>query len=683
MKLELTVFVPREDSVKVCRLRIRNTGVRTRSLRAVYFAEWLLGSSREQQQPHVSTSFDNSNGILTAREGWSDSFPNQIAFASTSPKAASYSGNRTGFLGRNGSKANPAGLGQDRLDNMYGPALDPCAALQTQVKVAPGATEEVVFLLGAAESMDAVQKLAARFGSKDEVEKTLREVQEWWDRSLSVVQVHTPSASIDFILNRWLLYQALSCRFWARSATYQSGGAFGFRDQLQDSMAFLHFAPEIAREHLLAAASRQFPEGDVQHWWHVETGLGVRTTCSDDLLWLPWAVAKYVETTGDRGILRERIPFINGPMLDAGQHEKMFRPVASSNTATVYEHCLLAIERGTRLGEHGLPLFGNGDWNDGMNHVGVEGKGESVWLGWFLIDVLQSFGRIAEQENDRAHTAEWKDRIKALKAALEEHAWDGKWYLRGYFDNGALLGSQQCEEAKIDSLPQSWSVIAGGSNTEHQYQGVASALEMLVRPQDSLVCLFTPPFDHSEPHPGYIMGYPPGLRENGGQYTHGSLWLAQACARLKDGAHAVSLLQMMNPVELTSTQQRASKYRGEPYVVAADVSAAPGLVGTAGWTWYTGSAGWMYRVWIEEVLGLRVEGDRLYVRPVIPQEWPGFTITYRFRSSTYEISVGRDEAHDHPGEFIHLVDDGQTHKIYLQIGAPAPEPVLSGAKSTG
>jgi len=678
LNLELTVFVPREDPVKIYRLRIRNAGVRTRSLRATYFAEWLLGSSREQQQMHIATNFDVPSGVLTAREGWLDSFPNQIAFASASPKAESYSSNRTTFLGRNGSKAIPAALGQPELDNMYGPALDPCAALQLHMKVAPGATEEVTFLLGAAESMDNVQKIVARFGAREEVEKALRDVQNWWDHSLSVVQVRTQTASIDFALNRWLLYQALSCRFWARSATYQSGGAFGFRDQLQDCVAYLHFAPEIAREHILTASSRQFPEGDVQHWWHAETGLGVRTTCSDDLLWLPWAVARYVETTGDTGILEERTPFITGPMLDPGQHEKMFRPVASSRTASLWEHCLLAIKQGTKLGEHGLPLFGNGDWNDGMNHVGIEGRGESVWLAWFLIDVLQAFVKLSDQHGDLSHTAEWKDQIKSLKSALEAHAWDGKWYLRGYFDNGALLGSHQSDEAKIDSLPQSWSVIAQGSNSEHQYQAVASALEMLVRSQESIVCLFTPPFDHSEPHPGYIMGYPPGLRENGGQYTHGALWLVLACARLGDGGHAVSLLQMMNPIERTSNEQRVLKYRGEPYVVAADVSAAPGLVGAAGWTWYTGSAGWMYRVWVEEVLGLRVKGDRLYFRPVVPQEWSGFTISYRYRSTTYELTAGREEAHEPQPDVIKLNDDGQTHKIYFQIGASAPEPALAG-----
>jgi cyclic beta-1,2-glucan synthetase len=681
LNLELTVFVPREDPVKVCRLRIRNSGARTRALRVIHFAEWLLGSSREQQQMHVATSFDVPTGILTAREGWLDSFPSQIAFASASPKAGSYSGNRTTFLGRNGSKAIPAALGEPELDNMYGPALDPCAALKVQVRVSPGATEEVTFLLGAAESMDAVQRLASRYGSKQEVEKALREVQNWWDRSLSVVQVQTPAISIDFALNRWLLYQALSCRFWARSATYQSGGAFGFRDQLQDCVAYLHFAPEIAREHILTASSRQFPEGDVQHWWHAETGLGVRTTCSDDLLWLPWAVARYVETTSDLGILKERTPFVTGPMLDPGQHEKMFRPTASAATATLWEHCLLAIKQGTKLGEHGLPLFGNGDWNDGMNQVGVEGRGESVWLGWFLIDVLQAFVTLSDRQGDRSRIAEWREQITSLKSALEMHAWDGEWYLRGFFDNGAPLGSQHSEEAKIDSLPQSWSVIAQGSNSERQYQAVASALEKLVRPQDSLVCLFTPPFDHSEPHPGYIMGYPPGLRENGGQYTHGALWLAMACARLGNGGRAVSLLQMMNPIERTSTRQRVLKYRGEPYVVAADVSAAPGLTGTAGWTWYTGSAGWMYRVWVEEVLGLRVEGKRLYLRPVIPHDWPGFTIVYRYRSTTYELTVGREAAHEPQPDFIELLDDGQTHKMYFQIGASAPEPALSGVKS--
>jgi cyclic beta-1,2-glucan synthetase len=558
------------------------------------------------------------------------------------------------------------------------------------VTIEPGSDVEVVFLLGQAGSLEAVRELVSRYQSGASVENALKETHRFWDTTCGALQVHTPLLSTDFLLNRWLPYQVLSCRFWGRSALYQSGGAWGFRDQLQDSMAFLYAAPHRTREHLLLSAARQFVEGDVQHWWHPETGMGVRTRCSDDLIWLPYAVANYVQITGDTGILTEEVAFLDGATLTAEEQERLFIPPVSARTAPLWEHCRLALEHGARLGSHGLPLFGSGDWNDGMNLVGKQGRGESVWLAWFLGAVLEAFSGLRPES-----ATQWRAEAAALFAAIEQSSWDGEWYLRGFFDDGSPLGSHQNQEARIDSLPQSWAVIAQNGVTDRARQAMASSKKYLVDENDHLVKLFTPAFDCSTPSPGYVMGYPPGLRENGGQYTHGSLWMALARARMNDGDAAVHLLKLMNPAERTRSPEDVNRYRGEPYVVAADVSAAPGKVGRSGWTWYTGSAGWMYRIWLEEVLGFHLRGDVLTLKPVIPHDWPGFEMTYRHRSATYEINVLRDPPHGlttieldgHPVDYIHLSDDGITHHVTVRITTSrtaglivkSPAPATTGA----
>jgi cyclic beta-1,2-glucan synthetase len=447
-------------------------------------------------------------------------------------------------------------------------------------------------------------------------------------------------------------------------------------------MAYLYSAPELAHAHILAAASRQFVQGDVQHWWHPESGLGVRTRCSDDLLWLPYAVARYVEVAGDDSILDLEEPFLEGPVLEPHEQERMSIPPVSATTAPLWEHCVRAIEHAWQLGPHNIPLIGSGDWNDGLNRVGAEGRGESVWLGWFLLTVLRSCAVLADKR-DPERASVWRKRAESLARAIEQSCWDGEWYLRAFFDDGTPLGSHTNQEARIDSLPQSWSVLSGSADPARSSQAMKSATLELVRKDDQLVLLFTPPFDHSQPHPGYIMGYPPGVRENGGQYTHGSLWMTMAWARLGDGERAVSLLQMMNPIERSRDPESAARYRGEPYVVAADVSSAPGKMGRAGWTWYTGSASWMYRIWIEEVLGFRLRGDLLHICPVIPQDWPGFEMVYKYRSTAYEISVKREdgfaagvELDGRPMESstIRLSDDGAKHRITVRL-APSQRPV--------
>jgi len=672
---ELTVFVPvSKDPVKICRLKLRNESTRTRKLTATHFVEWVLGSTREEQQLQIHTAWDKQSGAIIARNAWNNGFGTRIAFAAGTPKVTSYSGDRRAFLGRNGSHAKPEALERVRLENRVGAGLDPAAVVQVEVSIESGKEVELVFLLGQAESVEQVRALCGKYGDPKSVNAALDEARNWWDAKLNVVTVKTPTLSNDLLLNRWLLYQTLSCRYWARSAAYQSGGAFGFRDQLQDSLALLYSMPELTREHILKSAARQFVEGDVQHWWHPESGNGVRTKCSDDLAWLPFAVAKYVEVTGDVDILDEQITFLEGPVLKDDEHEKLFVPNISHESATLLEHCRRALEHAWRLGPHGLPLMGNGDWNDGMNLVGAAGRGESTWLAWFLCSVAKSFENL-EKLRGRKSVPAWTQRAADLAAAMERDGWDGSWYLRGYFDDGSKLGASANEEARIDSIAQSWAVISGAANPERALTAVNSARRELISEEDRLILLFTPPFDHSRPNPGYIMGYPPGVRENGGQYTHASLWLAMACARLSDGAAAVHCLEMINPVERTKEPAKAAKYRGEPYVVAADITSMAGRAGQCGWTWYTGSAGWMYRVWIEEVLGFRLRGDRFSLVPQVPPDWPGFSLTYRYRKTTYEISVERRDSSagleldgkSVDGGWVKLVDDGRTHRVVVAL----------------
>ncbi|HTA47754.1 MAG TPA: glucoamylase family protein [Bryobacteraceae bacterium] len=697
---ELTVFVPTSengngDAVKICRLRLRNDSSRPRRITVTWFNDWVLGSNREDLQLHVRPSRDEASGAILARQYWSGAWRGEFAFAASSPKANSWSADRVQVLGRGGSTSNPSALQHVRLDNRAGAGVDPCAALQINLRLDQDQQIEVIFLLGHAATVEDARALVERYQDPSRVEAALSSTQQFWDSTLRAVEVRTPVLSIDLLLNRWLLYQAMSCRFWGRSALYQSSGAFGFRDQLQDSMAFVYAAPQLTRSHILKAAARQFPEGDVQHWWHGETGVGVRTRCSDDLVWLPYVVAQYIKVTGDSGILEENVPFIEGPLLADGEHERMFAPSVSSQMTTLWEHCTRALDHAWQLGPHQLPLIGNGDWNDGMNLVGVEGKGESVWLGWFLCAVLEAFAQLAETHaDDRRLAFKWRGQAADLGRAIESAAWDGEWYKRAWFDDGSPLGSHLNEEARIDSLPQSWAVISGAADPARARQAMESTEQYLVKERERLALLFTPPFDHSRPNPGYIMGYPAGMRENGGQYTHGSLWIALAWARLREGARAARLLQLMNPIELTRMPEGAATFRGEPYVVPGDVSSARGRVGQCGWTWYTGAAAWMYRIWIEEVLGLKVSAHGFTVDPRIPADWPGFGMTYRHGSMVYEIAVTRvagEAAVEVDGKavssgFIEFDGREGTRKVTVRVpaagSAPAHPSALIAAEPT-
>jgi cyclic beta-1,2-glucan synthetase len=675
---ELTTFVPmdgRNRPVRVQKLRLTNRSNRKRRLSATFYCEWLLGTTREEYQMQVVTMWDTETSTLMARNAYQPDFPTRIAFASATPRPTSHSASRDAFLGRNGHPQSPLAMKRNSLPETTGAGLDPCAVLKVPIELEIGEEITVSFLLGEAANVDEAKTIVSSFRDNSIIERSLSETKAWWDDMLSTLQVDVPDQSVNFLLNRWLPYQTLCCRIWARSAFYQSGGAWGFRDQLQDSLALTTLYPSAARQQILRSAAHQFEEGDVQHWWHPPGDAGVRTLITDDLLFLPYSVAQYVKVTGDLSILDEEVPFLHAPVLEEGEHEKYFHPEVSTEKATIFEHCRRAIEKGSTFGPNGLPLIGGGDWNDGLNRVGIEGKGESVWLAWFIIDVLRNFAHVAEKRNEKELAATYRERSNLYAQNIDANAWDGEYYRRGYFDDGTPLGSAQSEEAKIDSLPQSWASITGAGDPARAEQAMKSLETHLIKKDEKIVLLFTPAFDKTEKDPGYIKGYLPGVRENGGQYTHAACWVAYAYAKAGNGQKAVDTLRMLNPVEHARTPEDVATYKVEPYVVCADVYNLEGQVGRGGWTWYTGSCGWMYRAWVEGVLGFDKRGDILKISPAIPKNWKGFTMRYKHGSAVYEIEVVNNAATSSvelDGELISngeipLTDDGETHKVVISL----------------
>jgi cyclic beta-1,2-glucan synthetase len=687
----LTVFVPVDekggDPIKLQRLRLMNDSSRPRKLSVTYYVEWTLGEDREASQMHVTTSWDDELQAVLARNRYHPDYGDRVAFAALTVPVESYTGDRTSFLGRNRSCANPAAMERAGLSRRMGAGLDPCAALQTTLELAPGETAEITCMLGQGGSAEEVRGLVETYREDPAFDQGLSGTKAWWDDLLGTIEVHTPELAADFLINRWLLYQSVSCRIWGRSAFYQSSGAFGFRDQLQDVMALLGVRPALAREHILIAASRQFREGDVQHWWHTPSGAGLRSRISDDLLWLPHVVAQYVRVTGDRDILSEEVPFLDSPRLKGDENEVFSTPSVAPERATLFEHCRRAVTRSLSFGPHGLPLMGTGDWNDGMNLVGALGKGESIWLAWFLADVLDIMAEMASLVGQSGLGRTYRAERKALLRRVERSGWDGKWYLRAIFDDGTPLGSSTSEEAKIDSLPQSWAWLGGGAgkdgaDNDRAVEALESAWSHLVHEAEGLVLLLTPPFRESEPSPGYIKAYPPGVRENGGQYTHAAVWFAMALARRGAGGRAVSILRMLNPIERARDSDSVWRYGLEPYVAAADVYHSPGHIGRGGWSWYTGAASWMYQAWVGEILGLKVRGDHLKIDPVIPASWEGFSLRYRHGDAVYEIRVENPDGCERgvgwaeidgkrvPAGAIPLERSLVKHRVLVHMGKP-------------
>jgi cyclic beta-1,2-glucan synthetase len=683
---ELTLFVPREQPVKVFRLALKNPSAGRRKLSVTLYAEWVLGENRSRSAIHVVTGIDAATGAVFATNRYRQEFAERVAFVDLSCERARHrtvTGDRTEFIGRNGSLRRPAALGRDELSDRVGAAYDPCAAIRVRLELAPGEECVVVGLLGDVADEAQIEPLVARYRAAGAVDAALREARAFWDDVLDTITVRTPDRGMDLVLNRWLLYQTLACRIWGRSAFYQSSGAFGFRDQLQDTLAVLTAAPEIVRRHLLHAASRQFVEGDVQHWWHLPGGQGVRTRFSDDRLWLPYAALHYTAATGDHAVLDEQVPFLAGRPLNPGEHEAYELPTVSPEQATVYEHCIRAIEISLATGVHGLPLMGIGDWNDGMSLVGAGGKGESVWLGWFIVSILRPFADVAQARGDAARATRYRRTATKLSKAIED-AWDGDWYRRAYFDDGTPLGSKENAECQIDAIAQSWAVISGAGDPERARRAMSAVDARLVREDEGLVLLLTPPFDKMEPSPGYIRGYLPGVRENGGQYTHAALWNVLAFAKLGDGDRAWELFALLNPVNHGRTPDEVARYRAEPYVVAADVYSVPPHTGRGGWTWYTGSAGWMHRVGIEAILGITLRGGALRVDPCIPRAWPGYEVMFAPAGARYRIQVENPQGVSRGVERIELdgkvikgdvpiARDGVEHVVRVVLGRQAKE----------
>jgi cellobiose phosphorylase len=688
---EMTVFVDLESSIKFNVLKIKNQSGRSRNLSATGYIDWVLGDVRTKTAMHIHTEIDPISGALFARNQYNTEFNCRVGFFDVDELKKTVTGDRTEFIGRNGNLQNPKALSRIKLSGKTGLALDPCAAIQVSFKLEDSEEKIIVFRLGAGKDANEASDLVKQFKGIETAATALLNVKKYWAQTIGSLQVETPDAAINIITNGWLTYQILSSRLWGRSGFYQSGGAFGFRDQLQDVMAIIHTKPELARKQILLSASRQFKEGDVQHWWHPPIGRGVRTRISDDYLWLPLVTAYYIKHTGDKTILDVSIDFLDGRLLNPGEESYYDLPLIAHSPASLYNHCVRAIKHGLNFGAKGLPLIGTGDWNDGFDKVGPHGKGESVWLAFFLYGILNNFSEIASLYNDEEFADSCQKEADKLKANIDKNAWDGEWYKRAWFDDGTPLGSKTDEECKIDSIAQSWSVLSGGGNENYIHTAMESAYKNLVQKDIGIIKLLDPAFDKSALNPGYIKGYVPGVRENGGQYTHAAIWMIQAFAKLGNNERVWELLNMINPINHGKTEEKIATYKVEPYVLAADVYSREPHAGRGGWTWYTGSAGWLYRLITESFLGLQQEGDKLNINPCIPADWKSFKVHYQYKTSIYHIEATQIAASEKmkvtldgvesEGNTITLIDDGIEHNVLVTFSASSNENIIKNSSS--
>ncbi len=680
---ELVQFVASEDPVKMSRLRLSNHSSHARRISVIGYVEWVLGFSRTVNAPFVVTEVDSETGGVFAFNPWSREFGSRIAFVAWDDTADGLTCDRQEFVGRNGHLEAPIALAANvPLSGRHGAGLDPCVALQRELTLEPNGEIDLTFVLGQAASGADARELIRRYRAVHDADAELDRVKRQWRDVLERVQVETPDPQMNVILNHWLLYQTIVCRLYARSAFYQAGGAYGFRDQLQDVMALTIARPDLTRRQIVTAAAHQFREGDVLHWWHPPLGRGVRTHFSDDRVWLPYCVSHYLSVTGDAGVLDELVPFVEGAALPPDREAVYFEPAVSDEKVTVYEHCARALEVSMAVGRHGLPLMGGGDWNDGMNRVGAEGRGESIWLAWFLCATLREMAPVAAQRGDFVRAHAWSAHADALQAAVEREAWDGAWYRRAYFDDGTPLGAAGNAECRIDSIAQSWALISGAGEPSRARRAMESVGEHLVKPGDDMVLLFAPPFDRSMQEPGYIKGYLPGVRENGAQYTQAAVWCVIAHALQGDGERATELFEMLNPINHGSTRAGIHRYKAEPYVIAADVYSEPPHTGRGGWSWYTGAAGWLYRAGIEFILGFKLRGTEIVIDPCIPGQWRDFRIRYRAKRATYDFFIENPQGvargvqqveldgEELPGLTVPLLDDDAVHRVRVTLGPP-------------
>lgn len=677
---KLVQFVPVEGAVKISIMTLSNDSPENRKLSVTYYLSPVLGVNPSETAMHLVTS-QTERGALIIENPYNRDFPDQICYMDVSVEQRSITGDRREFFGLC-KEGIPDSLRRKGLSGTVGAGYDPCGAVQVEILLSANETKEMVFVLGVAANRSGVEAMVDAFISPESANAALADVRRFWEEKLQVIQVNTLDPSLNIMLNGWLLYQVISCRLWARSGFYQSGGAFGFRDQLQDSLSLSVIWPELARKQILKHAAHQFLEGDVLHWWHEPTGKGTRTKISDDFLWLPYVTAEYIRITGDSDILKCVIPFLEEDVLKENEDERYCSPRISEASSSLYDHCIRALENGLKFGERGLPLMGSGDWNDGMNAVGNQGKGESVWLGWFLCDVLKKFIPLCQQEEDDDRVQRYIEARDSTIKAIESNGWDGNWYRRAFFDNGSILGSTNNRECKIDSLAQSWAIISGAGDPARAVKAMESMEDYLVKREEGLIKLLTPPFSDGDMEPGYIKAYVPGVRENGGQYTHAAAWVISAFAQMGDGHKAWEMFSLINPINHTRTNRETAIYKVEPYVMAADVYGEHPHIGRGGWSWYTGSANWMYKAGIESILGFSKQGDKLSINPCIPEKWKTYSMHYRYMQTSYEIKINNPEGCSHgvlsvmldgqklKGLEINLVNDQAVHTVEVLMGVP-------------